>query len=404
MRGDPGTGTPERRVGHRVLAAALHVVAALILAAPAPGQDAADNARPSGPPATAVLVAPVRRENVQERRRVTGELDAVARSLVATIEAGVVMERPVEEGDRVGAGHVLAVLDRRRLDIDLRRVEARIAVAKAMVLVRAAELERARHDLELLETLAARQASNPKQLTDARLDRSVAAARHDGAGSDLLVLEAEADLLRTRLADTTITAPIAGVVVRTHTECGQWVGEGDTVVEIVSVGAYEAWLDVPQRYAAAVKRPSALVHLQIDATGRSTEPRKPVVVPQVDPTSRSFSVVVLVDDPEDVLAPGMSVTGWVPTGDRAEHLTIPRDALLRNQAGFYVYVARGTAGGPAHAAPVPVIVTFETPNGVAVTASGLAEGDLVVVEGNERLFPMMPIAPAPATRDAREGP
>jgi RND family efflux transporter MFP subunit len=193
-------------------------------------------------------------------------------------------------------------------------------------------------------------------------------------------------------------------VVRIHTECGQWVGEGDTVAEIVSVGAYEAWLDVPQRYAAAVKRSSALVHLQIDATGRSTEPRKPVIVPQVDPMSRSFSIVIPVDDPEEVLVPGMSVTGWVPTGDRAEHLTIPRDALLRNQAGFYVYVARRTAGGSAHATPVPVIVDFETPHGVAVTASGLAEGDLVVVEGNERLFPMMPIAPAPAARDAREGP
>ena len=118
-------------------------------------------------------------------------------------------------------------------------------------------------------------------------------------------------------------------------------------------------------------------------------------------------------DPPDLGRPLRHGSRQRPVADDLERGQVRRalpgakqrvDALLRNQAGFYVYVARGTAGGPAHAAPVPVIVVFETPHGVAVTASGLADGDLVVVEGNERLFPMMPIAPAPAARDAREGP
>jgi RND family efflux transporter MFP subunit len=332
---------------------------------------------------------------LQEHRRVTGELRAVARSQVATIEPGLVVRRPVEEGQIVRAGDVLAVLDARRLELELRRLEAEAKVAGATVDARTSEYEMEQRDVEKLREVEARGASNPKELADAGSELNMASARLEAARQDEAVIQARAALARTRLEDMTVRAPFDGVVVQSFAEAGQWMGEGATIAEIVSVGACEAWLDVPQRFAEAVIGRRRPVQVSIDAIDRSVPATVPVVVPNVDRVGRSFKVFIRIEDDTGVLAPGMSVTGWVPTGDEAKFLTVPRNALLRNDAGYYVYVARSSGPGPAQAAPMPVAVAFEAGERVAVHPGALSPGDLVVVEGNERLFPMMPVSFAP---------
>jgi RND family efflux transporter MFP subunit len=253
-------------------------------------------------------------------------------------------------------------------------------------------LELEHRDLAALRNLGERGATNPKELGDADSRVKIATARLEQAGRDEEAIASQIALLRIRLDDTTVTAPFDGVIVAKHTEQGQWVAEGDPIAEVVSVGAFRAWLDVPQRFTAAVSSAEAEVSVQIEATGRITSPARPTVVRLVDRTARSMQIYFRVDDPDSHLAPGMSVTGWVPTGTRGDFLTIPRDALLRNDAGFFVYAARSASQGPSQAVPAGVDVLFYTGRRVAVRTDALHEGDMVVVEGNERLCPMMPIA------------
>jgi hypothetical protein len=61
-----------------------------------------------------------------------------------------------------------------------------------------------------------------------------------------------------------------------------------------------------------------------------------------------------------------------------------------------VYVARTLGEGPAKAMPSTVEVLFEMPGLVVVEAAGLAPGDLVIVEGNDRLYPTAPVLPSAA--------
>ena len=362
---------------------------------------------PAGRPPTPVRAEPVVVAEVQEHRQITGDLRALARSNVATIEAGLVVECPIEEGDVVKRGDVLARLDDRRVVLELRRIEAQAKSAQATVAERAAEVRRRQRDYELLTQLSQSSAGNPKELADAESDLQVAQARHEQAERDVEVLHAQAELLRTRLEDTVITAPFDGVIVTKHTEVGQWLGAGDPLTEIVSVGAFDAWLSVPQSYAEAVTQKGVEVGIQVRASQRRYPPTAPRIIRQVDPIARTFHLVVRVEDEEDHLAPGMSVTGWVPTGQRARHLLLPRDALLRNQAGFFVYQVSQRPGAPAQALPRQVEMLFEYEAFVAIRPGGLEEGDLVVTEGNERLFPMMSVAiigdaPAPAVEATGE--
>ena len=380
-------------------------VGMFIMFAAAASRGLAQADKPAGPPPTPVRARPVTFEVVQEYRQVTGNLRALARSKVATIEPGLVVECPVEEGDAVKKGDVLAQLDDRRLLLELERIKAQKAVAKATVAERSALLDRTRHDYEALKQLDERRASNPKELVDAEYDVQAAAARKQQAEQDLRVLEAQADLLRTRLADMIIRAPFEGVVVAKETEVGQWVATGEPLVELVSVGRYDAWLDVPQQFAAAAIAPQAKVAVEIRASGQRFEPARPRVVRDVDRIARTFSFVIRVTDAVGRLAPGMSVMGWVPTGRRDRHLMVPRDALMRNQAGFFVYAVSTRGGGPPMALPVQIDVVFEYDDAVAIRPGPLQKGDQVVTEGNERLFPMMAVsviesAPPGAARTA----
>ncbi len=361
-------------------------------------------AQDGGPPPTPVRVAPVVERLVQDRLSLTGEVRASLKSTVAADGEGRVLEVVVREGEMVAAGAVLARLDETGARLSLARLEARGLVAAAVTDVRQAELDRAELDLTRLEQLAADRASRPRELDDARAAVAIARARLAEAKADRQVIEAETAIAADELADAVIHAPFDGTVVRRHTDPGRWMERGGAVVDLVARGRYQVWLDIPQRLRPALASEDATVGVRVDAAGRSWPPARPVIVPLVDPEARTFPAYLWVEDPSGLLADGMSAIGSVPAGQAALRTLVPRDALLQNAAGFYVFVVRDTGQGPPAAMPATVRVLFDLDDVVAVSGP-LAEGDLVVVEGNERLFPMMPVTPVPADADnAATGP
>lgn len=356
---------------------ALTVALAAVLTGPAHAQ--------MGGPAV-VIVDAVRLESVQQHRRVTGELRAVRRSSVATREPGLVIEAPVREGTRVKVGDVLARLDSGILRLELKRAEADEAAAAGIVAERNANLTWRERELELYKQSAARGAANVKELLDAESTATIARTRVLQAERLAGVAAVRVELLKMRLADMTVRAPFDGVVLARRAELGEWVGEGDPLVELVSVGEVEAWLDIPQRYFSAVAQRQIEIMISIDSIQERAGADRLRIIPQVDTRSRSFTVVVRFDDHGGRLTPGMSLSAWVPMGGRSDELTVSSDAVLRNDIGAYVYVARGDKARPAN-----VRVRFPVDDRVVVEASSLQPGDLVVVEGNERLFPGAPV-------------
>ncbi len=335
-----------------------------------------------------VTVDAVRLESVQQHRRVTGELRAVRRSSVATREEGLVIEVPVREGVRVKAGDVLARIDSDILKLELKRAEADAAAAAGIVDEREATRSWRERELELYKQSAERGASNVKELLDAESKAAIARARKRQAERLVGVADARVEVFKKRLADMTVRAPFDGVVLARSAEVGEWVGEGDDLVQLVSVGDVEAWLDIPQRYYTAVAERKIEITISIDSIRERAGAERMRVIPQVDPRSRSFTVVVTLDDHGGRLTPGMSLSAWVPTGGRSDAFTVSNDAVLRNDVGAYVYVTRGDTAMPAN-----VHVRFPIDDRVVVESAALQPGDLVVVEGNERLFPGAPVIP-----------
>lgn len=353
--------------------------------------------------ASPVRVNAAQLESVQQLRQVTGNVRAITRSRVAAIEPGRVIEFAVLEGQLVKAGEQLARLDAERLEIQLRQIEADISVQQALLEERIAQVELRESDLELIQGMQQRNATNPKELNDARLELRVAQSRRDQAERELHVRTAQADLLRRRISDMMIAAPFDGVVVSRSTELGEWVVAGSPIVELVSTGSFDVWLDVPQRFATAVDREGFSMMVRVDAVGMTFESRGGRIVGDIDPMSRTFALVVRIDEStkrsstvsHEVrdetapprISPGMSVTAWIPTEDLSQQMTVHKDAVLRNEAGAFVYVVRNAGENQAQVVPVPVEIVFALEQRFVVRSASLAAGDHCVIEGGERLRP-----------------
>ena len=379
---NPQSVTP-RGLAFRLVAPVLGAVLALSLPAVAQG------------PPSPVRVSEVREELVQDRRLVTGDLRAVRRAEVATREKGLVLELLVREGQVVERGTVLARLDAEILELDRNVLQAQRGPVEASARERKSALEQAERDLQSLRTLAGREATNPKELADAETERIAAEARWKASLAELEVISSRVAQLNRRIENKTILAPFGGTVTARRTERGAWLGEGATVVELLSSKDLEVWLEVPQEHLPILSRGAGPIEALVGANGESLILQNYHVIPDIDRKMRTFRLVAPVDSAL-TLAAGMSVTAFVPKGELKKFKTVPRDAILRNSVGSFVYaVVPGSEDQPPKAAPTQVRVLFQTRQRSVIEAPSLRAGTQVVVEGNERLYPMAPIAPIP---------
>jgi RND family efflux transporter MFP subunit len=342
-----------------------------------------------------VFVQPVAQASIQESERVIGSLRARSTSKMAALEEGVLLELAVREADRVAQGDVLARQDTRRLEASRLQLQADLAMAEASGLERQAQLANASADLEALTSAAESGAVSDRDLRTARTAVETGRALVEAARQQVASLAAAIELVDIRIADAVVRAPFDARVVMRHAEVGQWLRPGDPLVTLVSTGRLEAWLELPERFIGRFDGSARSLPLVLEASGTALVGQRPRVIPTVDERARTF-VLVLDVSPEAVAAgslqPGMSVSGSVPLGERREHLVVPKDALVRRGESSLVV----TLGEGDLAQLVPVQVLFDAPGGFAVEAlvpGGLAVGQLVVVEGNERLFPGTPVGP-----------
>lgn len=349
-------------------------------------------------PAT-VSVDAARLEPVGLQRQATGEVRSLRRALLATQVEGLVREIGVEAGDAVQAGAVIARLDDEIARLEVAQAEAELANAEGLVAQREAEASQAERDLARVRQLVDRSGASASEVDDAETLLRTAGAQLTQARAAVSGLRAALSRSRRLLADKQITAPFAGRVIAKRTEVGQWVSAGDAVVELLSETELEAWVDVPQAIVAFVAENGGRVSLEVPGLGEGAGPvwgSVVSVVPQADPLSRLFPVRLTVDSMEGRIKPGMSVTAFVPAGRVEARLTVHKDALRRDDAGEFVFVAQPyrdekNPAVNARATAARVERIFAVGDRVAVREGALAAGTPVLTRGNERVTPGQPL-------------
>lgn len=250
--------------------------------------------------------------------------------------AGGLLEVSVEEGDRVEEGQVVARLDDRELQAQLRSAEASYEVAEA-------SFDRAR---QLLERQVITQPEYEAERT------AFEAAR------------AQLDQLRTRVGFTEVRAPIGGVVTAKLVESGDVVGNQARLLEVAEVDTMVVRVSVSELDIVQIREGDP-VEVTLDALPgevlRATVRR---VFPGADPTTRLVPVEVALSSADGRRTlPGFLARVSFELDPKPNARLIPASAIVSRGGGEGVYLVSDST----------VVLRSVTP--------GLTAGDKVEIVG-----------------------
>jgi membrane fusion protein (multidrug efflux system) len=351
-----------------------------------------------GPPPARVRLDSARMESVEQLRRVTGELRAVRRAVVSAEEEGRLVGLSFDAGDLVEQGQTLARQDTRLVSLVADRLVASVGAAEARLRETESAVEQERRNVARLESAIGRGGVAESELEDAGITLIGAEARAATALAELETARALLEYTRAQLDKMTILAPFDGAVVEKSAELGEWIGQGDPIAEIVSLDRIDAWLDVPEAILPALGS-GASIDVEIDALAETLASGEIAIIASGDTLAHTFPVRVRLDNPGGRLRPGMAVTALIPSGRAAEVLTVHKDAILRDDAGSYLYF---DGGGTAVPARVERLWAFG--DRAVIRSPMIRPGTRVVTEGNERLFPGQPLIDTAAGPGAEGAP
>jgi RND family efflux transporter MFP subunit len=182
-----------------------------------------------------------------------------------------------------------------------------------------------------------------------------------------------------------LDTPIAGVVTALNVKEGDYAASEQTLATVASYRRIRVQLELSESDRALVAGGARVRCAARDqaSSGKFLTGEVVRAALSADPVSRLFTVEILIDNPDRLLMPGTLVTPEILAGMSADKPVIPADAIVTTDGEQYVYVVDESGGTPV-AKQRPVAQGMAN-GSMAAIAGGLAEGDLVVVWGQNNL-------------------
>lgn len=269
----------------------------------------------------------------------TGVVEPILTVDLKSKASGEIIELPIEEGDIVEEGQLIARLD---------ATTTKNAYDQA-----AADLEVARSNLSLMDKEAKRQRELYDQGLISELEYENALLEKERANSTLVKAEANLEDSKERLSDTVIRSPIDGIVLKKYVENGQIIA---SAISAVSGGTIIATVaDLSRAYIK-----TAVDEVDI---GQITPGQRATIVAESYPDREfsgevqrihplamaeqnvtTFNVTIEVDNAEGLLMAGMNASVEIIAGFRENVLLVPREALTDMRS--LSRMMGGSPGGP----------------------------------------------------------
>lgn len=299
---------------------------------------------------------------------------------------GIVQRQLFQQGSEVRAGQPLFQINSAPYRADANSSAAALQRAEAT-------LARARIQAERLRPLVDADAISRQSYDDAVMARNQAAAD---------VAEASAALARRRLdvGFARITSPITGVIGEALVTEGALVSASDAnpLARVQQID--QVYVDVRQPVARieairdAMKAGTADQHAMVEILSAAGKPyaakgRMLFSGITVDPSTGNAVVRILVPNADRRLLPGMFVRARLPRTFEQRAIVVPQQAVHRDPRGkAQVHIV--DSQGRAH---IREVTAGDVVDGRYVISTGLRAGEIVVVEGQDRIQPNVPVKP-----------
>ncbi|WP_064682018.1 efflux RND transporter periplasmic adaptor subunit [Rhizobium bangladeshense] len=300
----------------------------------------------------------------------SGWADADDNTTIAAQEQGLIVSIAAQDGATVKAGDLIAKLDDRT---------AKAAVDKdnAMIVRDTATLSEGETALVRAQDLFDQKAGTQQSLDQARAARDTAAATVD---ADKATLASDQILLE----HTDIRAPFDGRLGDIAVSKGAFLNAGAAIVTIAKYDPIYVKFHLQERYLRELKKALAAGPVEVSTAPNSTkgQVRKGEISfydNTVDTASGTILAKAKFENASGALWPGQSVNIVVHFNSKEQQVVVPTVAVSPGPDGFFAFIAKD---GKSHLTPVTVA---RANGGFTAIASGLQQGDHVVVEGQGQL-------------------
>lgn len=379
--------------------------------------------RKNAPPE--VSFARVRRQTLVSTLPTNGKAEPIEWQAVRAAATGLVSRVPVQEGESVQRGAVLAELTDPALQADIEAAEAKVAEARVSLsaleaggkpseivdidnnLARAQfELDKARKEHEALVRLQSKQAVTAMDVQAAadkvrqteleiaglqkRRGSLVGKTDVDAAKARLTDAESVLRLARDRAAQSVVHAPIAGEVYGLAVRPGAYLNVGDLVANVGHLDRLRVRVYVDEPLLGRVA-PGQQVTIRWEALpGKQWQgavDRMPSSI-QALGSRQVGEVLCIIENPGRDLIPNTNVDAEIRTAVVDNALVIPKETLHHDAAGDYVFaLANGAVERRA-------VKTGNSTVTLVQVTEGLNEGDAVALPGEVSLKPGDKVLPS----------
>jgi multidrug efflux system membrane fusion protein len=344
---------------------------------PRRGQEASQGVKPAAPPVSRgvpVVAAAARQGNLDIYLTGLGSATAFNMVTVRARVSGQLVKVAFQEGQLVRKGDLLAEIDPRPLQVQLAQAEGQMARNQAL-------LKNAQRDLERFKTLLSRDMIS-KQEFDAQL------AQIDQYEGTLKSDQAQIDNAKLQLTYSRITAPISGRIGLRLVDEGNMVQANDAngLAVITQLQPIAVLFSIPQDDLPPVlKKMQSGQKLVVEAYNRDLKQKLAsgtllTIDNQIDPNTGTVRCKAVFPNEDNALFPNQFVNARLLVDTKQSAVIVPTAAIQRSPQSTFVYVIKDDSAVESRN------VTIGPGEGDDVSiANGLAPGEVVVVEGVDRL-------------------
>lgn len=345
--------------------------------------------RPSQATATPAT-AEVRMGTVRKTVLAAGVIEAASLVSVGAQVGGQIQSLPVELGQVMKAGDLVAQIDPEDQQTDLLRSQAALAQIEAQIVAQQANIREAELTLERKRALTDKRLTATQELEAAEAMLAVARANLTANEASKTQSELSVQSARIALERTRISAPIDGTVVAKVVREGQTLNANQsspTVIKLAKLDTMVVKAEISEADVVNVQpgQPATFTlsgapDRRFRATLRAIEPAPPSIADadEVD-TSKAIYYYALLDvpNPDGILRIGMTAEVTIVLDEMRDVLTIPTSAISTDREGLRSVKVLG--GGAAETRKVQIGLSTAS---LTAVVEGLAEGERVLTGGN----------------------
>jgi len=337
----------------------------------------ANSAGPRGAPENGVVpvvVATAHRGDLPVYFKGLGNVTAFNTVTVRSRVDGQIVKINFTEGQYVNQGDSLIEIDPRPFQVQLEQAEGQLAKDQAQL--KDVQIDYERYQLLFKEGVVPRQQVDTQQAQVGQFEGAIKAD------------QAQIDNAKLQLAYAHITAPISGRVGLRLVDVGNIVHATDTngLLVITQLQPISVIFTLPQdQLPQVMARMRSGGAMEVDAYDRDDTQKiatgKLLTIDnQIDTTTGTYKLKAVFQNAKNELFPNQFVNVHLLIDTKKGVVLVPATAVLRGPKGMYVF-----AVDPSNRVKVKSITLAETTGSVSGITSGLADGDVVVVDGQDKL-------------------